>query len=253
MPVEIINGRKVHVQSVGTGPDVVVVHGLLSSITSWYFAVAPALATEYRVLMYDLRGHGLSEFSTSGYGLTSMTGDLSDVVTRHTGSAPIVLIGHSYGAVIALRYALDHPDRVRRLVLVEPPLPVISATWVESFRKLSTRDFMATLPALAQAWLKAFAKQPLKLGAKAMRLSTQSTIVDDMLAEPDIGDDQLATLQCPALLCCGTRSNEVFQETSARLLRVLPNVRLQMIEGDHYLPEEAPGPLAQAIREFLAA
>lgn len=253
MPVEIINGRKVHVQTVGTGPDVVIVHGLLSSITSWYFAVAPALATEYRVLMYDLRGHGLSEFSKSGYGLKSMTGDLSDVVTCHAGSAPIVLIGHSYGAVIALRYALDHPERVRRLVLVEPPLPVISADWVEKFRKQSTQDFVAALPPLLQAGLKAFAKRPLKLGAKAMRLSTQSTIVDDLLAESDMADDELATLQCPALLCCGTRSNEVFQETSVRLLRVLPNVRLQMIEGDHYLPEEAPGPLTQAIREFLAS
>lgn len=240
-------------QTVGTGPDVVIVHGLLSSITSWYFAVAPALAAEYRVIMYDLRGHGLTEFSKSGYGLKSMAADLSDVVTCHTGDAPIVLIGHSYGAVIALRYALDHPDRVRRLVLVEPPLPVISATWVEDFRKQSSRDFIASLPPLLQAGLKAFTKQPLKLGAKAVRLSTQSMIVDDMLAEPDIGDEELATLQCPTLLCCGTRSNEVFRDTGARLQRVLPNVRLQMIEGDHYLPEEAPGPLAQAIREFLAS
>lgn len=253
MPVEVINGRAVHVQTVGAGPDVVIVHGLLGSITSWYFAVAPVLAAENRVLMYDLRGHGLSEFSKSGYGMRSMAGDLAAVVDSHTDGTPLALVGHSYGAVIALRYALDHPDRVRRLVMVEPPLPVISATWIEGFRNRSSEGVMSSLPLLVQAALKARVKRPLKVGAKMVRLSTQSTIQDDMLAEPDIADAELATLQCPVLLCCGTRSNDVFRETSARLLQVIPNVRLQMIEGDHYLPEDSPRPLAQAIREFLAA
>jgi len=253
VPVEVINGRKVHVQVLGAGPSVVMLHGMMvGSISTWYFAVAPALATYYRVLMYELRGHGMSEFAKSGYGMHTLAADLADVVDSRVDDGPFALVGHSYGAVVALRYALDHPGKVRRLVLVEPPLPVISAEWVEAFRSQSVEGILSALPPLLQAGLKKLGKRSLVLGAKLLRLSTQTTMKDDMMAEPDIADVELSTLTCPVLLCSGTRSHPVFAAASARLMLLLPDVRLVNIEGGHYLPEEAPAPLAHAIRAFLA-
>ena len=107
-----------------SGPtSVVMLHGLLiGSLASWYFTAAPALAKRHRVMLYDLRGHGRSERVASGYDLVTQTGDLQELADRFD-DRPIDLVGHSYGGLIALRFALDHPGRVRRLVLVEAPLP----------------------------------------------------------------------------------------------------------------------------------
>ena len=59
-----------HVQELGSGPPVVMLHGLLvGSLASWYFTAAPALASRHRVRMYDLRGHGRSAPARTGYDL----------------------------------------------------------------------------------------------------------------------------------------------------------------------------------------
>lgn len=125
MPVESLDGVKLHIQTLGhAGETVVLVHGMTTTLASLYFTIAPGIAETRRVLMYDLRGHGKSEMTTSGYGIGAMAGDLARVIDRHGMDTPLSIVGHSFGAAVALRYTLDHPGRVRRLVFAEGPLPV---------------------------------------------------------------------------------------------------------------------------------
>lgn len=252
MPVEDFGGLKLHVQVVGAGgPPIVLLHGLLiGSLSTWYFAVAPALAREHRVVMYDLRGHGLSEVTRSGYGVRAQADDLARVVERHAGAAPVTLVGHSAGGAIALRYALAHPERVARLVMVDTPLPVMARNWIDRVRAASVPDLLGMLPGAKQATAGRGGRQTAKLVEKVLALTTRTSLLDDLLAEPDIGDDELAAFARPLLLCYATRGGPVVTATRARLAARVPGARLVMIEGGHALPVEAAEPLTAEIRAF---
>ncbi|MEQ1507956.1 MAG: alpha/beta fold hydrolase, partial [Myxococcota bacterium] len=114
-----------HVVTLGAGPPVVAIHGLLlGSVAQWYFTLGPALAARHRVVMYDLPGHGLSSTRPGGYGLATLAADLERLLAELDGPADVVdLVGHSWGALVALTFAQAHPARVRRLVVIDPPLP----------------------------------------------------------------------------------------------------------------------------------
>ena len=234
------------------GPGVVMVHPLLSgSVASWYFSIAPALAREHRVLMYDLRGHGLSESAPSGYGVRSLAGDLDGVITHFAGDAPVSLVGQSYGAVIALRFALDHPERVSRLVMVEAPLPVITASWIRSLRNTTRTAAPKWLPPWQRQAFQGGGRRSKRLVSKVVALVAKTTLLGDMRAEPDIPDRELAAFARPVLLCYGTHTAPDLAAACARLAKVLPDARVQMLEAGHYVHREAPLQLGHAILEFL--
>ncbi|WP_231861324.1 MULTISPECIES: alpha/beta fold hydrolase [Frankia] len=111
------------------GSPVVLVHGIAGSTADWA-AVAPELAATRRVIAYDHRGHGASGRAPGGradYSFDLLLADLTAVVAA-LGPAGIHLVGHSLGGVVALRYTLEHPDRVRSLVLVDTAAAPASAT-----------------------------------------------------------------------------------------------------------------------------
>src|SRR6185295_11727914 len=127
------DGISLHVQELGQGSPLVMLHGLLvANMTTWYCTAAAELARNHRVILFDLRGHGLSERSASGYDLARMLRDLESVVDQLT-DAPVDLAGHSFGALVALHFAMRRPERVRKLAVVEAPLPPSKLAELEGF------------------------------------------------------------------------------------------------------------------------
>src|SRR6185369_396766 len=82
-------------------------------------SIAPAIAKRARVLLYDLRGHGRSEQPPSGYTIDDMVDDLRGLVDAEAADQPVVVVGHSFGGHVALRFALRHRDRTAALILLE--------------------------------------------------------------------------------------------------------------------------------------
>jgi pimeloyl-ACP methyl ester carboxylesterase len=241
MPVVTRRGVSFHVQLLGAGPPLAMLHGLLvGSMASWYFAAAPRLARRHRVLLSDLRGHGLSSHATTGYDLASLTADLGELLPL-AGPGRVTLVGHSFGALVALRHALAHPTAVARLVLVDAPLPPSSVPELASFQGASAETLLGLLPAAARTGRRTH--------AQLARLLGDSTLLADLAAEPDLDDAALAALRVPVTLVYGDRSG--CRPAGERLARVLPDATLHVLPGGHFLPAEAPDALATLLDEVL--
>jgi len=122
------NGSTMHYESTGTGPPIVFVHGGWLSADMWDPQV-DFFAEEYRVITYDVRGHGRTGGSDEPtYSIDGFVADLRTLVTELSLESPI-LCGLSLGGMIAQTYASEYPDDVRGLVLADtmqsfPPLPI---------------------------------------------------------------------------------------------------------------------------------
>jgi pimeloyl-ACP methyl ester carboxylesterase len=252
VPFVVANGVSHHVQRLGRGAGVplVMLHGLLfGSVASWYFTTAPLLARDRRVVLYDLRGHGLSARPRSGYDVLTMARDLALLCADEPG--PLDLVGHSWGALVALRYALAAPARVRRLVLVDAPLP---PSTLGSLDVLALRDpdaLLASLPPAVRARAVRGGRQLGRWRAATRELLTATTLADDVAAEVDLDDAELARVDCPTLLVYGEVS--ACRSVGQRLARVLPRGELAVVPGGHYLPIESAAAVAAEIGRFLPA
>lgn len=100
----------------GKGSPVVLIHGVGLDHTMWDLVVA-RLSTEFRVLRYDIVGHGLTPASADRLTYADFSGQLTDVLGAH-GIDRIAVVGFSLGALIAQGFTLAHPERVTKLVLL---------------------------------------------------------------------------------------------------------------------------------------
>lgn len=267
------NGLTFHVQQLGQGSPVAMIHGMfLGNLAGWYFSVAPAIAARHRVLMYDLRGHGRSSRAETGYDLKTQVADLHGISA--TLDAPFDLVGHSYGGLIALRYALDHPRRVRRVVVIEAPWPPGQIEENRPFVELDPQLLLQlTEPARLREAIAATGRDPEELlerllpkGIKDGVLSSRRRMrslfgrLHHLLTETSIGEDvrreapfvpaDLGRLTQPTLCIYGEHSS--CRPGGDRLHAELPASRLIVLPFGHYLLQEEPQRLSRAIGEFLA-
>jgi len=115
-----VNGVRLHVSEAGSGSPVILIHGYPQSGEIWR-QVAPALAKSHRVIVPDLRGMGLSEVARGGYDLANVSEDIHQL-TKTLGIAHVEVVGHDWGGAVGATYALRYPDEVTKLVFVESAL-----------------------------------------------------------------------------------------------------------------------------------
>lgn len=125
MPFVQVNGIKHHYLQQGTGPDVVLIHGMGGNMSFWHANKALAsLKRNFRVTVYDMRGHGYSEFAKTGYTSDQLSRDLGQLMAA-AGIDRAFLVGHSLGGLIALHTAYLYPESVSGLVLAEGNIPAL--------------------------------------------------------------------------------------------------------------------------------
>jgi len=122
------NDATIHGRVGGTGPAVVLLHGYASTGDLWA-ALAADLARDHTVVVPDRRGLGLSSKPASGFDKKTQAGDVAGVLDTRT-IANADLVTHDIGTMVGSAFAVPHPERVRRFVLIDAPLPGIGP-WEE--------------------------------------------------------------------------------------------------------------------------
>jgi pimeloyl-ACP methyl ester carboxylesterase len=123
VPHITLEGTRFYYQQKGEGPDVILVHAVTSNLAVWVFInLLDTLAADFRVTAYDLRGHGHSDVTPTGYTSAEMAGDLRRLHAA-LDLGPAFVVGHSFGGVVALHTAVLYPDLVAGLIIADTYFP----------------------------------------------------------------------------------------------------------------------------------
>jgi pimeloyl-ACP methyl ester carboxylesterase len=121
-PIEVsyltIHGHKRAFVKLGSGPALLLLHGLGCDHTTW-LPVVQALARRYTVIAPDLLGHGLSAKPRADYSVGGYANGMRDLLTV-LGIDKVTVVGHSFGGGVAMQFAYQFPERTERMVLVAP-------------------------------------------------------------------------------------------------------------------------------------
>lgn len=236
MAEQQVRGLRLHVQRLGAGGrPVVFLHGLvMDNLSSWFFTAAPSVARANRVLLYDLRGHGMSERPSTGYDLAALVDELVGLLDAE-GLDRARLVGHSFGGTLALATALLAPTRVSGLVLLDALVP--EPGWGERMAATLSLDGDARDGVIATRfadWLGRHSdRKRTRLERQARALVGDTSLIADLRASPGWPVDAFRSVDVPALLINGSLSD--VRPEGERLAAALPRSEVRWIDGTHSL------------------
>ena len=250
----VASGVRFHVQRLGAGPPTVVfLHGLvMDNLSSWYFTLANPVATFAEALLYDLRGHGKSERPPVGYGLEQMVADLVGILDATGHREPVTLVGNSFGALLALAFAVQHPGRVAGLVLVDGHLS--DRGWARDMvrtLRLEGRERDAMIVRSFRDWLgRHSARKRNRLAETARALVHGTSLVADLEQTPEVGPGQIRSIRCPVLAIYGECSD--LRPHGERLAAAIEGCELHVYPGcTHSVIWEATARLRDDVVDWL--
>jgi pimeloyl-ACP methyl ester carboxylesterase len=263
------------VAETGAGPPLLLLHGWPQHWWCWR-RLLPELAEEYRVLAPDLRGWGWSDAPEGDYAKATLAGDMLDLLDAEQIDR-VRVIGHDWGAYVAFLLALEHPERVERLVALDiaPPWPGRLRPRHLVVPLLGSYQAVLATPVLGERILTrgpGFVRGAIRMGSGpgAEWTDEELDVYADVLREPARARASSAcyrtflTRELPAVLRDRDRASRLAVRSLLCLGGASPmhwaldpqptrNLRVETIAGaGHFLPEEAPDRVLALARPFLA-
>lgn len=242
---------------VGGGAPVTLLHGVGSSLEVWD-GVARNLCG-CATLRVDLRGHGRSDKPPGPYQLDDFVRDLAGLY-EHLGIEQSHLVGFSLGGIIAQAFALDHPEKVSRLVLISAVAgrtPAEKARVRERARAVMEAGAKQHARNSTDRWFTAaFRKSHPEIIARHLRRFTANdpaaySAAYRVLAESDLSG-RLAEISRPTLIITGERDIGSTPRMAELMRQKIPHSELHILPGlKHALLLEAPDQIANLIRQFI--
>ncbi len=250
----------VHYRDIGRrdGVPIVFVNSLGTDFRVWD-GVVERLAPDFRIIVHDKRGHGLSAVPPAPYAIADFAGDLMELADR-LGLDRFVVAGVSVGGMIAMRFAIDHPECVAALVLCDTAAKIgDAATWNGRIEAVRSGGMEAVADAVLLRWF----PEAIRAGREAeidgwrnllLRTPVEGYVGSCMaLRDADL-TDELGRIAAPTLVVAG----EVDQSTPVALVRAtagrISGAGFEVIERAGHIPSiDQPARLARLIRDHVEA
>jgi pimeloyl-ACP methyl ester carboxylesterase len=230
-----VDGVRISYLDRGCGPPVVLLHGMVSSGSTWHSVVPVLAAAGRRVIAPDLRGHGASDRPGS-YRLADFHRDVHGLLD-HLGLDTVDLVGHSLGGHVASLVAQHEPARVRRLVIEDAPPPPrrpgqAAATFQRRTDWRSVRRIMGALRTFDRRMAR--------------------PVLTELRTPDPAWWDRLPRITAPTLLLSGGPTSHVSPLRLAELTDAIPDCRLVTIPAGHRIHSLRPAEFCAHLVPFLA-
>ena len=212
----------------GSGPPLLLLHGNGEDGAYFVHQVAE-FSRDFTVYAIDTRGHGKSPRGTAPFTISRFADDLLAFMDEH-GWEQADILGFSDGGNIALTFALRYPGRVYRLILNGANL---NPSGVKP---------LVQLPIVVGYHVASLFKSP--------QARAHAELMGLMVNEPHIDPAELKALTMPVLVIAGTK--DMIRESHTRLIAAsIPNTKLAIIPGDHFIANKEPAAFNRAVRTFF--
>ena len=276
------NGIKLSFVEKGTGPPVILVHGIPTDYRAWENQME-VLSKSFRTLSYSRRcSYPNQNKDYKNSTIENNAEDLSGFISVKNAK-PTHLIGHSYGAFIALYYAYKHPETVRSIVLIEPYVPsliikdpqnrleILSLLLRKPSVALAAQNFLnkSLNPALkyldqgneekaVEAFLDGVEGKPNAISQladpiKSMMLNNAGTIKELTLKPPHFTKKEANAISLPTLLISGENTPKALYAIAEEVSKNIPKIQVAKIPNSAHFPHfENPEATNAAIIKFLS-
>jgi len=269
----LLHGHRVAYRSAGSGPAIVLVHGITSTSATWE-RVMPYLAARFTVIAPDLLGHGQSAKPRGDYSLGAYASGVRDLMVS-LGHDSATFVGHSLGGGVAMQLAYQFPERCERLVLVdsgglgrevnfllraatlplsEVVLPVLASRHILDAGRTVSRLF-GRLGIRAGTDVGELAKGHASLAdaeARAAFVHTLRTIVDPGGQRVNASDRLYLAQNVPFMLVWGERDRIIPVEHGRHAHELVPSSRLEVFENAGHFPHvDDPQRFLDVLLDFI--
>ena len=263
-------GLSVHLRDEGTGPVLVLLHGVLSSLNTWE-GWTPALTAKYRVISLDLPGFGLTGYPPGAAYDAERVMDIIRSVLAHKGVKRATFIGNSFGGFLSWKMAVRHPELVERLVVIDgksfpqtmPPL--LRMLTLPVIRQIAPRMAPRPLVALGVRQVYGDAKRIgpdtvrryhdllLRPGNRAAMITVFAWLKDTGDEFRGAADPELLKIRQPLMTVWGRRDAWIpYDPIGLQWEKAYPRARHAVYEDAGHIPmEELPGRSVRDVMKFL--
>lgn len=252
---------KLNYKSLGSGPPLVILHGLFGSLDNW-MTLAKVFAEKHTVYLVDQRNHGLSPHD-SEFNYTAMANDLGEFLDDHGLQDPI-LLGHSMGGKTVMKFGLDRPDRWKKIVVVD----IAPRAYPVHHQKI-----LAGLNAIPVSTISSRGEAEKRLSEYVADIGQRQFLLKNLKRTPDgfawkmnlpviereieiIGEGFLdhSPVAGPVLFIRGANSDYINDSDIDSLTALFPDAGLVTIHGaGHWVHAEKPAELVKAVQDFIDA
>lgn len=250
---------KLNFKKVGSGPPLVILHGLFGSADNW-FSIARELDKEFTMYLVDQRNHGDSPHADE-WNYEVMVEDLRELLDEE-GLEKAYLMGHSMGGKTVMNFALKYPERVEKLIVADIApryYPVHHESILEGLNSIDLKAINSRKEAddalanyISEPGIRQFLLKSLGRDSDGFKWKINLPVITKNIENVGEALPEGESFEGPTLFLAGANSNYVQQKDLPEILEFFPNYELEFVQNaGHWLHAEQPHAVVEEIRRFL--